>query len=46
MVILAFMGKLIPGQELHLDMFLKPNWVRSEVPLNNMSQNSMCQELK
>lgn len=46
MAILAFMRKLLPGQKLHLHTILEPNWARSEAPLNNTPQCSICQELK
>lgn len=46
MAILAFMRKLLPGQKLHLHTILEPNWARSEVPLKNTPQYSICQELK
>lgn len=33
MAVLAFIRKLLPGQELHLHTILEPNWARSEAPL-------------
>lgn len=44
MAILAFMGKVFPGQKLHLHTILKPNWAKSEAPLkicHNMPRAEM-----
>lgn len=38
--------KLLLGQRLHLHTILEPNWARSEAPLNDAPQYSICQELK
>lgn len=43
---LAFMSKLLPGQELHLHTILEPNWANSEDPLNDMLQYIIWQEKK